>query len=226
LVFFDVKLTLIAMIQIVIFSLILGFIPLIMLFFKNYDNNKISGVYPFVILVFIASLYESIFTLYLKVNVTNWFMVYDVLAFGSIHYFFFKLLKNQMKSLFLVVILIFTLIFCFLFHDLSAYSSLNYLVKNSILNIFQSIYILGFTILWFRKIFNEFEEDNLFRNPNFYFVSGLNVCYSGTVLLYLLSHYVHVNDPKAFNDFWILNIGLNIFLRSLLIVGIWKARVK
>jgi hypothetical protein len=214
------------MFQIVIFSLILGLIPLLMLFFKNLDKNKISGIYPFVIVVFIASIYELIFSLFLKVNVTNWFMIYDVLAFGSILFFFFKLLKNQTKSLFLVVILIFSVLFVLLYNNLSVYYSFHYLVKNSILNAFQSISILGFTILWFRKIFNELEEDNLFRNPNFYFVSGLNVCYSGTVLLYFLSNYIHVNDPKAFNDFWILNIGLNIFLRTSLIVGIWKARVK
>ena len=214
------------MTEFIIISLVIGLIPLLLLFFNELDNNKIAGIYPFVIVVFIASLYELIFTFYFKFDVTIWFIVYDILAFGSIHFFFFKLLENQKKSLFIVLTLLFVVLFNLLHNNLSVYSNINFFIKNSILNIFQSLTFLFLSILWFRKIFNELKEDNLYRNSNFYFVSGFNISYSGTVLLFLMSNYVSEIDPALFSDFWILNVVLNLILRILLIIGIWKARVK
>jgi hypothetical protein len=214
------------MMQLVIISLALGLIPPFILFFNNIENNKIVGIYPFLYLVFIASLYELIFSLYYKVNVNNWFIVYDILSFGSIHYFFFKLLDGIKNWIFIYTTLIFLILLFFLhFVSLSWFDS-SFLIKNSIFSIFQSLTILCFSILWFLKIFNELEVENLFRSPIFYFTAGLNIYFGGTVLLFLVSHYFQENDPNSLEDFWILNIVLNIFLRILLIVGIWKARVK
>jgi hypothetical protein len=102
--------------------------------------------------------------------------------------------------------------------------SLNFLQISSFFTIYQTIIILVFSILWFRKIFKEFEINNLLDSPTFYFISGLLIYYCGSVVLFLLANDLYTTDQNSFQYYWLLNIILNFVLRTLLIVGIWKAR--
>jgi hypothetical protein len=211
---------------IIIITLISGFIGPFILLFPTVDYSKIKGIYPFIYIVLIASLYELIFSYFLKFNVVNWFLVYEILSFGGIHYFFYHLLEKKNRGLFLILVILFLVLFICINFNLTPISISNFLIRTSIFKTLQTFIIVFFSILWFRKVFGELKDENLFNNPNFYFVSGLNICYAGTVLLFLISHYVHNSNPKAIDDFWIMNIILNLFLRILLVVGLWKARAK
>lgn len=191
-----------------------------MLAFKVNIQN-IKHVIPFVIVVFIASLYEFIGSILLGQNVELWFLIYDILVFFSIHYFFYKLLNKKYRALFFILILLLFIFYCILTLGPWTFS---YLEISSFFNVYQTLIILLFSILWFKRIFQEFEIDNLLDSPTFYFISGLLIYYSGSVVLFLLANSIYASDQSKFQYYWLLNVILNFVLRTLLIVGIWKAR--
>jgi len=43
---------------------------------------------------------------------------------------------------------------------------------------------------------------------------------------FLMTELIYETNNNLFQYYWLLNIILNLVLRSLLIIGIWKARVK
>jgi hypothetical protein len=208
------------MIYVVLFTILYGLIPFILLAF-NANCKGIKHVYPFVFVVFIASLYEFIGSIVLGINVELWFLFYDVLVFFSIHYFFYNLLNRKYTNLFLVFIILFLVLYCILRFGLWLF---NYLQISSFVNVYQTLIILFFSIVWFKRIFQEYEIDNLLNSPTFYFISGLLIYYCGTVVLFLSASYIYATDQSNFQYYWLLNIILNFVLRTLLIVGIWKAR--
>jgi len=200
------------------FVILYGVIPLLLLKIKKI---KIPPIEPFVWVVFIASLYEFFGTIILKLNSEYWFICYKILAFITIHYFFYKLLEGNYRNLFMLFIFSFLLLmtYCFCewkqsaFFDISAY-----------FNSLQTIVVLIFSLLWIVRVFTNLELDSFTNSPIFYFVSGLILYYSGTVFLFLLSSFIFKMDKSNFQSFWMLNIFLNLVLRTLLIVGIWKGR--
>lgn len=208
------------MIYIIIFTILYGLLPFLMLALKvNLQNIK--HIYPFVLVVFIASLYEFIGSILLGQNVELWFLIYDILVFFSIHYFFYTLLNKKYNALFFILILLLLIL-----HSILALGpwTFSYLEISSFFNVYQTLIILYFSILWFKRIFQEFEIDNLLDSPYFYFISGLLIYYCGSVVLFLLASSIYAADQSQFQFYWLLNVILNLVLRTLLIVGIWKAR--
>lgn len=210
------------MIYIFAVTILYGLLPFLLIVFDKRVRN-IESFYPFIFVVFIASLYEFIFSMIVKVNVENWFFVYGILAFIGIHYFFYNLLHKKFKSFFIVSIFIFVAfsILAFIYRI-----SFDYLTISAFFKVNQTIIILIFSILWFRRMFEELETDDLLKNSNFYFISGLIIYYCGSVFLYLLANYIYASDKSNFQYYWLLNIILNLILRTLIIIGIWKARLK
>ncbi len=210
------------MIYILTFTILFGLVPFSFIVFDK-SLRGIKKFHPFIFVVFIASLYEFIGSLLLKLNVEYWFFIYGILVFLSIHYFFYKLLNEKFKRVFIISILIFIIfsILAFIYRI-----SFDYLTISAFFKVYQTINILFFSILWFKRIFEELETDNLLENSNFYFISGLIIYYCGSVFLFLLANYIYVSDKSDFQNYWLLNIALNLILRSLIIIGIWKARLK
>lgn len=206
-----------------LFTILIGLIPLILVFFrKNKNTDEVSNLFPFLIIVFIASLYELIGSIILKINVNYWFVIYNLLVFITLFYFFYRILCRYR----LLFFIFFTLFIFLLFYLFLNYSFEDFFIISPYFKGFQTIFILTFSILWFRKLFNERIIENLIDCSVFYFISGLIIYYCGTFFLFLLNDFIYKSDEKAFHDFWLLNIILNLVLRTLLIVGIWKARVK
>jgi len=79
--------------------------------------------------------------------------------------------------------------------------------------------------MWFKKTFKEINLESLANIPSFYFVSGFLIYNSGVIVLFLLSNSMYANDSKSFHYFWIINLFFNIVHKTILIVGIWKARI-
>lgn len=207
-----------------IFVILYGLLPL--LAYKVLERNlkqNIHSIIPFFIVVCIASLYEFFGTIVFKINSEYWFIAYKLLAFASIHYFFFKLLKKKFLALFVFfTLLFFILLVLYLFY----WENQHYLVTNSYFNALETIVVLIFSTIWIRRLFVQLELDSLGNSPDFYFVSGLLLYYSGTVILFLLSSQLFAIDKIVFQEYWLLNITLNLILRTLLLVGIWKALQK
>lgn len=208
---------------ILIFTIIYGIVPFILYLIVKKKNRDLHLILPFLIVVFLASVYELIGTVILKISVEYWYLVYKTLAFIGLHYFYYYLLDRKYKLLFLVYIIGFIILIIL---SQTVWINYIYLEKSAYFNMFQTLIVLTFSILWFKQLFSKLEEESLSKNPNFYFVSGLIVCYCGTVFLFLVSSSIYAYDKSNFHYYWLLNILLNFVLRSLLIIGVWKARVK
>ncbi len=204
--------------EITIFTILFGVIPLFIYYLKKVTIKPIE---PFLWVVCIASLYEFLGTFVLKLNSEYWFIIYNFLAFFSIHYFFFKLLKGSYKYVFILFGILFLILSVFSFYE---WENINYLDINSYYNSLQTLAVLFFSMLWIVRVFTNLELKSLTNSPMFYFVSGLILYYSGNVFLFLLSSYIFKIDKSNFQAFWMLIVILNLVLRTLLIVGIWKGR--
>ena len=206
------------------FVIIFGITPLLYYFIARSKNvRELKPIIPFITLTFVSSLYELFGSLIFGWNVSYWFVFFEILAFLCIYYFYFEILQKQFLKLFLLTLFLF-LGFCF-------YLSLNFIIKDffivsSYLNTFTTLFILFFTIIWFRRLILDASIENLLENSTFYFISGFISYYFGTLFLFLISNYLYKFDALSLQSYWVVNIILNLILRILLIVGLWKARTK
>lgn len=212
------------MLAIITFSVLYGLTPfLIFLFFRNKISQQIKGITPFLLLVFISSLYEFIFTILIKCDGSRWFIMYCLISFFVIFYFYSTILRSLNRLLKFISVLLFFLMILLL---IIRYSIQDYLLICSFIDTYITIFIFIFSLFWFRKIFRDLEYDSLLCIPDFYFISGFIVYYFGNFFLFLMSELIYKSDKDLLQYYWLLNLFLLIVTRTLLIVGIWKARVK
>jgi hypothetical protein len=148
-------------------------------------------------------------------------VIYEILSFLTIFYFFFQVLQKKFAKLFLAFLVGFVILWFFLFLN---FNIKDLLIINSYSHTFITVFILFFTIIWFRKLILDAYIENLLQNSTFYFISGLILYHCGTLFLFLLSNYIYKADSNLLHSYWMINILLNFVLRTLLIVGIWKAK--
>lgn len=207
-----------------IFVILFGTIPLInYLIFKRKLKHETTFIEPFLWLVAFASLYEFFGTILLQINCNFWFRIYILLSFLSLLYFFYQLFNKKYKSFFVFFIMIFFSCFVSL---IFVWNNSNNLQSDSFLNTIQTITILSFSMIWFKNIFTNLQIEYLWKSPVFYFISGMVIYYFGTLFLFLLSDIIYKNDKSSLQEYWMINIFLNFIFRLLLIIGIWKGRVK
>lgn len=212
------------MIYIVSFAMLYGLVPfLYFLLIKDKISNKINATKPFLILVFLSGIYEFIFTTLLKWDVSNWFVIYSITSFFTIFYFYTTITTGINKLLRVVSFIFFLLLLLILF---LSFGKEDFFKISSWIDTYTTVFIFIYSIIWFKKIFQELEYDTLWESPYFYFVSGLILYHFGNLFLFLMIELIYKNDNYLFQYYWLLNIVLLILLRTLLIVGIWKARVK
>lgn len=210
--------------DIVDFTILYGLVPFILfLIYRNKLSYEIIYILPFIALTFFASVYELVFTSLLQISIKYFFITYCVFSFFTISYFFSKVLVNFSKIYFRVSYFIFFCVFLFVVFNWTSYGAI---VLSSFLDIFQTSFILFFSIVWLRKVFKDLQYNNLFESIYFYFISGLIIYYCGTLFLFLLSDIIYKDDKSILQYYWLLNVILNLILRSILIICIWKARVK
>lgn len=207
-----------------LFVILFGLLPLLYYSLLYRSITRETGfIFLLLVSIFVASLYEFIFTCLLHVDVTYWFTTYTVIAFLSIHRFFYLLLNKRYKLVFLAFLLVFLF---FLFFNYTIWSEVYYLDICGYFNTLQTFVILTFSILWFRRVFINHEVDSFTDSPSFYFVAGLLFYYCGTVFLFLMGSIILKMEKSTFVAYWEVNIVLNLILRTLLILGIWKGQMK
>ncbi len=212
------------MIYIISFTILYGLFPfLYFLFFKKKLSHEIKAFIPFLIIVFISSIYEFIFTTLLHFNVSIWFIIYSIASFFTVFYFFNEIIiKNN------TIIKVFTLCFFFLLLLILflLFNKEDFFKISSWIDTYTTIFIFIFSVKWFKEVFQKLKYESLWNSPYFYVVSGLILYYFGNLFLFLMAELMYKNNNYSFQYYWLLNIILNLVLRTLLIVGIWKARVK
>lgn len=209
------------MIILLYITLFLGIVPVIQLLLLKNKRDKIGPIEPFLYLTAVSSLYEIIFSIILRKDVTIWFTLYDILEFLLIFYFFYKLNFPKYKIFFLVLIVLFTILIIpnILFVNKSIHHFLN---VQAIFSGAITTFIFMMTFLWFRDVFRKMEIPSLWKTPEFHYISGLFIYHATTFFLFLLSDIILNIDADKFMDYWLLNIIATLILRILLIIGVWK----
>jgi hypothetical protein len=203
-----------------VFSILYGILPLML--WVKLEPAKIQGILPFVWVVFISSLYEFFGAYIFEISLEYWYLIYKTLAFFSILYFFQTVLKLERLIIYVFSFLFVGLLYLALFH----WEEVFFLKTSAYFNAYQTILILLLSIIWFKRIFNNSVTESLVQNPIYFFITGLIIYYCGTVILFLMADYIHTYQFSRFQNYWLLNIILNFVLRTLLMIGIWKARTK
>lgn len=201
----------------------IGIIPITsyLICFKK-SNSNVDFLKPLILLNFISSFYEFVFTYLLKVDSEYWFRLYLLLEFLSIVYLFWKLFE---QLLYRRILIIFTFLYiAFYLILLNQWVPHHNLTTDSYLNVFTTLLVYLFSILWFRKVFANFELESLIHSPVFIVLSGLLLYFSSTLFLFLMSDYILKDVHYNFLDFWQLNVVMCILFRLLLLTAILKGK--
>lgn len=211
------------MINLIIIASILiltGTLPLLLLFLKKTAFDFKKPIVPFVWLTAVATLYEWVGTALLKINATYWFQIYSLLCFCALYYFFLKLLNRQYKKVFSLFLALFIITYStsfFFFDKTNAFTS------SSINDPLITLMVLFFSFLWFKKLFEKTNVPNLWKDADFYFISGLMIYHFGTFFFFLLSSFIF-NSNSDFYDYWMVNIVATVVLRIFISIGVWKMK--
>lgn len=205
------------------FVMIFGVLPLLYFFIaKRKFASKLKAILPFLVLVFVASIYEIIFTVLLRWQVNYWLIIHDVCSFFCVYFFYSTILEKKYYLLLSIFLFCFLLLIFFLFANYSINdfpSIVNYITM------YTTVFILFFTALWFVKIIKEGQIEDLLSESTFYFITGFILYHCGTLFTVILAEYIFTYHSSILKMYTINMIIFVLTLRTLLLVGLWKVRV-
>jgi hypothetical protein len=175
-------------------------------------TNEVGPFIPFLYLTFFAFLYEFVFTYLLKIEAEYWFRLYMFLEYLCIYYSYYKIFQNQktIKSLLFTSLLLYIVFYLVL---LAYWKPHDILKTDSYLSVYNTVIIILFSIFWFKRIFINFEISNLFNSSTFIIISGLFLCCTSTLFLFLISDYILKDSDSSLLDYWQINVVFLIVFR-------------
>jgi hypothetical protein len=146
--------------------------------------------------------------------VYNFTLPAEAVFYGTL---FKRVFKNRLIRL-MISIASFGILIPFLFHYLQGGA---FFVFVSSVYSYLSLFIL-FCVLWFfvQLFINDYFQINPLKLFYFWFASGLLVCYLGGFMLLTNAYKLFYTNKLLYNDLKILNLILNIFLYTCLIVAV------
>lgn len=200
----------------------LGVLPTLFYFKKGSKNKDYSKfLLPFIILMFVASIYEAIFTHILQIGTKPWFRVYSFLEFYCLLYFYWKLLNRKWLSLFFGIV--YLLNYCYLIYEWIYFPRIGFNLISS--DIITTSLVLVSTIIWFIDIFKKMEESPLHINPLFYIIAAFLLCYCSSFIVFVVTDYMKQYKMKI-RDFYMIVIYAGIILRGTFAIVFWKASME
>lgn len=143
-------------------------------------------------LIFFATLVETVVRYFYKYEDLKWYRLYDFLEFYSILVFYYFELKTKKKFY-----IFFAICYLILFFYLSL-SWTNKSIGDQPLIVATAVLVIISTVLWFVNVFKKFEETPLYRRSGFYLVSILLIYILGTTLSFLSVDFIFENDFDKF----------------------------
>ena len=89
-----------------------------------------------------------------------------------------------------------------------------------------SVFIISICILFLFKLFKELKVFHLEHDPLFWISSGLLFYFSGTLFLFITSHYYYNTEQGLHLQVWSINHFLNILVNILIAVGFYYEQRK
>jgi len=199
-----------------------GIIPLIILLLKKIAFNFKEPIVPFIWVTAIASAYEILNLGLFEINLSYWFQIYPFLEILGLYFFFFNLFKGKYKLIINLLFIVLLILYCFSFTlwENNETSLQSHSVNKSSITL---CVIIG-CFIWFRNLVKNMEVENLWKLPDFYFISAILIYYSSTVLLFSLGSFIYTGVELY--EYWWINILATLILRILLTIGTWKIKFK
>ncbi|SFI93060.1 hypothetical protein [Myroides guanonis] len=201
-----------------------GIIPICLYLLRKGTKLNLGKeiVFPFITLTFIATIYEQIGVIYSIIGSSYWFQIYAVLEFTALFYYYRELnfiKKKQEFEIFFAVFFVFFYLISWMF----------FRTENIFLSLFISqipivLLVIVSSFSWFKKLFLNKEIKDLWKNADFYFVSGYLIYCASTFFLFSLSGFL-VETSLYFYDYWLVNVLATLFLRIMLSIGVWRMKM-
>ena len=201
------------------FYLFLGILPLFLMKSLKIKAFQPLFIQPFVWLIFFASIFEFI-AFKKQWETPYWFRFFILVDFLVVFCFYYFALNKSFKLFFYLSFFGFLLLYIYLLTIWNVEESDK---TDFYLTTCETLFVFIASLIWFISIFSELKETSLLHSPNFYFVAGFVLYYSGTFFLFLVSDFMIKNMASQILSYWNINILFNILLRTLIITGIWKA---
>lgn len=204
----------------------LGFLPILIL--KNNKVNSLKPITPFLWLVLIISAIEitgTIIDYHTKYHFStaHIFMIYALFEFLTICFYFKHIFNPSYRLFFKVSTTAFIILYSYFIYTWNLDDCLK---TDSYLSLFETFFVIICTFLWFKNNFVDNEKTSFLDGPHFYFVFGFVFYFSLAIVLFLLTDYLAKRGYEAFWDYYVYNFFFCAIWRILLIIGVWKAKVK
>lgn len=206
-------------------ALVAGILPCV-LYYKSGLNRCSSAIFfflPFFWLTAIASAYETVGTLYLRIDTTIWFRAYDLLEFAALYYFFYNVILRKSSvywSVFPIVYSVTYLVLIYFWHNF------NELQVKSILSLISVSFIIVSVLLWLNRNFRSLQDSLKTNQALLLVISAVFLYYVSTLFLFLAANNIYVISSSTFGHYWQLNIAATLIFRTLLIVSVCIAKRK
>lgn len=176
---------------------------------------------PYMWITALASVYELIFTIYLKLATVYWFQLFSFLEFLTLAYFYKRCLKGRYKKWlwFLLLSMVFLMLLSILI-----WGKDNEWIVWSLSRIPIAVMVVLFSLLWFIETLARKSVFEWRKSSEFLFMFGFLSYYTTTFLLFMFAHPLFEENSAAISDYWFINVGAVFFLRIILIIGTWKMK--
>jgi hypothetical protein len=207
-----------------IITLIMGLIPGLFVLIEQGKKNVVSidlkAIKPLVWLIFIATIYEVIGTIVLKIHSDYWFRLYSLLEFTALFYFFKILFKDKYTIALRAALVVFVI--CWLLSLFFWKRTKSNMDIDSYLTLLEFVFVFACAIIWFMEIFKYTIVESLWQQPAFYFVCSFIFYFASTLFIFLLGASLIYMPDVNFKSYWIINVLASFVMRILILVGLWK----
>ena len=205
-------------------SLIIKFVPWIVpipfvvgIIKRKYLVNELKIIFFFisngVIFEFISTLmwYYKIPNLYL-------FHIYVLSEFFFVSWFYYEVFKKYLSPkiipIVFIVFIVFSLIDSFILH--------NSLTFNSYAKTLECLIVVGYTIFYLYKTFDEFQDEDPSDTPVFWINAGFLFYFSGCLFLFNFSNLILTQGKHMNMITWALHAFFMTIMYLLIALGLWK----
>lgn len=173
---------------------------------------------PYILLTFIGTIYEFVFTICLQISHDMWWQLYTLMELLALSWFFYYSLAKLYRIYIVIASALFSALWVyFTIIRREGVGSDLYLAAP------ETVIILSGAIFWFSDLFKK-ADVVLFRSPAFYFVSGVTFYYATSMFFFMIFSEMDNADPALEARVWIVQASAAMILRILIGVSVWVAK--
>lgn len=178
---------------------------------------------PLLLLVSVSCVTDSINFICAQWNINGYYIFhfFTIIEFILISFFYLLFFRKHIRAVYLLLPIPIFLIIAFIDYKINGLNAMDNF-SASIEAILLSLYALVSFLFVMRKLLFE----NILSEPFFWINSGILFYFSGNLLVFTFSNYIHAAELSNYSALWSIPQFLNIFYNILISIGFWKARTR